>query len=85
MNKTKIVATIGPSNCSYEKLKELVKAGMSVARLNLKHADYDFCTEVVENINKLNDEFVLFIFLFLFWIRCFYSCFKFPLKRSPVA
>ena len=56
MNKTKIVATIGPSNCSYEKLKELVKAGMNVARLNLNHADYDFCTEVVENINKINDE-----------------------------
>ena len=56
MNKTKIVATIGPSNCSYAKLKELVKAGISVARLNLNHADYDFCKEVVENINKINDE-----------------------------
>ena len=56
MNKTKIVATIGPSNCSYEMLKELVKAGMSVARLNLDYADYDFCTKVVEDINRLNEE-----------------------------
>ncbi len=56
MNKTKIVATIGPSNCSYEMLKELIKAGMSVARISLNYVDYDFCTKVVEDINKINEE-----------------------------
>jgi pyruvate kinase len=56
MKKTKIVCTIGPSSSSKEVLKEMIIAGMNVARLNLSHASYSFCGKVVENINELNDE-----------------------------
>lgn len=56
MNKTKIVATIGPESSSKEKLKELILSGMNVARINLEKADYDFCTSVVTIINELNEE-----------------------------
>lgn len=56
MNKTKIVATIGPSSSSKETLKELIEAGMDVARINLEHANYDFCTNIVTKINELNEE-----------------------------
>lgn len=35
--KTKIVCTIGPASRSEDKLAELMKAGMSVARLNFAH------------------------------------------------
>lgn len=38
--KTKIVCTIGPATESEEKLEELMKAGMNVARLNFSHADF---------------------------------------------
>jgi pyruvate kinase len=35
--KTKIVCTIGPASEKEEVLKELIKAGMDVARLNFSH------------------------------------------------
>lgn len=56
MNKTKIVATIGPASNSKEVLKELINQGMDVARINMSHANYDFCTHVIEKINELNEE-----------------------------
>ncbi|HPF82981.1 MAG TPA: pyruvate kinase [Bacilli bacterium] len=56
MNKTKVVATIGPASCSKEKIKELIKAGMDVARINMDHADFDFCKEIVKKVNEVNKE-----------------------------
>jgi pyruvate kinase len=40
MRKTKIICTIGPASESEEKLKELLLAGMNVARFNFSHGDY---------------------------------------------
>jgi len=42
LRKTKIVATIGPASDSPEVLKEMIAAGMNVARLNLSHGSYDY-------------------------------------------
>ena len=39
-HKTKIVATIGPASESLEMLERLIRAGMSVARLNFSHGDF---------------------------------------------
>ena len=39
--KTKIVATVGPASGSYEKLTELVLAGVDVFRLNYAHGNYE--------------------------------------------
>ncbi|MDJ0707905.1 MAG: pyruvate kinase [Leptolyngbyaceae cyanobacterium MO_188.B28] len=39
-HRTKIVATIGPASCSPEVLREMVLAGMGVARLNFSHGSY---------------------------------------------
>ncbi len=39
--KTKIVATLGPACASYERVRELVTAGMDVARLNFSHGDHE--------------------------------------------
>jgi len=41
MRKTKIVCTIGPASEKVETLKELIGAGMNVARLNFSHGDYE--------------------------------------------
>ena len=41
MRKTKIIATLGPAVASYEAIRDLVDAGMDVARLNFSHGDYD--------------------------------------------
>lgn len=56
MNKTKIIATIGPASSDEETLKSLIADGMDVVRLNLTHASYDFCTNVIDKIHKLNEE-----------------------------
>ena len=41
MRRAKIVCTMGPAVESVEKVSELVKAGMNVARLNLSHGGYE--------------------------------------------
>jgi pyruvate kinase len=41
MRKTKIVCTIGPVSESLDIMKELINAGMNVARLNFSHGDYE--------------------------------------------
>jgi Pyruvate kinase len=41
MRRAKIVATLGPSVSTPEQIRELVDAGMDVARLNLSHGTHD--------------------------------------------
>jgi len=41
MRRAKIVCTMGPAVESPESVAALLKAGMSVARLNLSHGSYD--------------------------------------------
>ena len=41
MRKTKIICTLGPAVDEEEKLKELIKSGMNVARFNFSHGDYE--------------------------------------------
>lgn len=41
MRKTKIVCTIGPASESLEVLKQLIRSGMNVARLNFSHGNYE--------------------------------------------
>src|SRR5262245_478516 len=49
-NKTKIVATIGPASESPEMLQRLIRAGMSVARLNFSHGDFNGHAERITHI-----------------------------------
>ncbi|WP_277673482.1 pyruvate kinase [Piscibacillus halophilus] len=56
MNKTKIVCTIGPASESVETLKELIDAGMNVARLNFSHGDHEEQRQRIENIRQAANE-----------------------------
>ena len=56
MNKTKVIATVGPVTSNKEMLKELITNGTDVIRINMSHADMAFCREIVEKINEINME-----------------------------
>lgn len=55
-HKTKIVATVGPACDTYEKLLELVKAGVNVFRLNFSHGTHEDKAKIIEHIRKINVE-----------------------------
>ena len=53
MRKTKIVCTIGPACDTEEKIYELVKAGMNVARMNMSHGSTESHKATMKNIEKV--------------------------------
>lgn len=53
-HRTKIVATVGPACDTYEKLLELVKAGVNVFRLNFSHGTHEDKTKIIEHIRTIN-------------------------------
>lgn len=55
-HRTKIVATVGPASNTYEKLLELVKAGVNVFRLNFSHGTHDDKASIIQMINRMNTE-----------------------------
>jgi pyruvate kinase len=56
MTRTKIICTIGPSCNSLEKIKELIQAGMNVARLNFSHGTYDEYREVIGYLKEARSQ-----------------------------
>ena len=56
MRKTKIVCTIGPATESEEKLRELMLAGMNVARLNFSHGSHEEHKLRIDRIKKIREE-----------------------------
>jgi pyruvate kinase len=48
--KTKIVCTIGPASESTEVMKQMMEAGMNVARLNFSHGDFTAHKKVIDNL-----------------------------------
>ena len=56
MNKTKIVATIGPSSSDYNVLKQMALAGVSVFRLNMAYASLEFAREVILDVRRISLE-----------------------------
>lgn len=56
VHKTKIVATVGPSCDTYEKLLELVKCGVNVFRLNFSHGKNEEKEQIIQHIRSINDK-----------------------------
>ena len=53
-NKTKIIATLGPSSTALSKLKSLIQAGVNVFRVNFSHASHADVLETVSNIREIS-------------------------------
>ncbi len=56
MRKTKIICTIGPACESEEKLRELMLAGMNVARFNFSHGSHEEHKKKFDRVIKVSNE-----------------------------
>lgn len=56
MKKTKIVATMGPSTSDKEVLKEMIKSGLNVCRINFSHGSYEDHEKSVNIIREISEE-----------------------------
>ncbi|MGL5859925.1 MAG: pyruvate kinase, partial [Phycicoccus sp.] len=56
MRRAKIVCTLGPATSSTENIRELVRAGMDVARLNLSHGDHADHERVYRDVRQASDD-----------------------------
>ena len=54
LNKTKIIATLGPSSTEKPMLKALVKEGVNVFRVNFSHANHNEVKQTVLNIREIS-------------------------------
>jgi pyruvate kinase len=56
MRKTKIICTMGPATESEEVLRDLIIAGMDVARINFSHGTHEEALEKINKIKKVREE-----------------------------
>lgn len=56
MRKTKIICTVGPATDDEQVMRELMLAGMDVARFNFSHGDYTQHTNRYQMVEKLREE-----------------------------
>ncbi len=56
MRRAKIVCTLGPATSSPARIRDLVVAGMDIARLNLSHGEYSAHEKVYRAVRQASDE-----------------------------
>lgn len=56
MNKTKMIATIGPSSKSKETIKKMILEGVDVIRINMSHSSFEDARDIILKIRELNRE-----------------------------
>lgn len=61
MNKTKIIATVGPATAEKDKLRSLIINGADVIRINMSHGSFSFCKDIVDKVRELNKELKTFV------------------------
>ena len=53
MRKTKIICTLGPATEKTETLRQLIRRGADVFRLNMSHATHEWVREIVPRVRRL--------------------------------
>ena len=61
MRRAKIVCTLGPATSSAERIKELVEAGMDVARLNMSHGTQDIYNTFLKKGEGFSQHHALYV------------------------
>ena len=56
LKKTKIVCTIGPASRDEDTMREMLEAGMNVARLNFSHGTHEEHRKTIETFRRVRDE-----------------------------
>jgi pyruvate kinase len=56
MRKTKIVCTIGPASDAKDTLRQMIEAGMNVARLNFSHGTHEEHQTRIDTLKELREE-----------------------------
>jgi pyruvate kinase len=56
LRKTKIVCTLGPATSSPGRIRDLIQAGMDVARLNFSHGDSEGHRETIRALRRISKE-----------------------------
>ncbi len=56
MNKTKMIATIGPASDKKETIKEMILNGVDVIRINMSHSDFDYARKVILSVREIDVE-----------------------------
>ena len=56
LKKTKIVCTIGPASRDADTMREMLEAGMNVARLNFSHGTHEEHRNTIETFRRVRDE-----------------------------
>ena len=62
---TKIIATLGPASGTKKMIRELIKAGVNVFRLNLSHGDHEVVRQWIRWIRETEEELNIFIGILL--------------------
>ena len=55
-HRTKIVCTMGPATENDDVLREMIRAGMNVARLNFSHGDHEYHRKNIERVRRIASE-----------------------------
>ena len=56
INKSKIIATLGPASMQPGVLEQMIKAGVNVCRINASHGDHVMHQEAVDLVRQLNED-----------------------------
>lgn len=65
MKKTKLIVTVGPETGDVDSLRDIIKSGCDVIRINMSYASRKFCDLIIKRIRDLEKELHKFVGIML--------------------